>query len=125
MNPGPWKFHERLFIHGNVVVDKDGQILASHVGFANGPLIAAAPSLLEFVQAIAKRQDELGEAARRELKALDLGITAERPRTGTANALSLRSATILASAEILAGKSAKQARAGSDRPRTIEQSGGG
>src|SRR5262245_49712823 len=90
MNQGPWKFHERLFVHGNVVVDKDGKILASHVSFTNGPLIAAAPCLLDFVRAVAKRQDDRGQAARSGLKALDLGLTAAEPSPQSATTVSLR-----------------------------------
>lgn len=102
MNPGPWKFHERLFVHDHIVVDKNGEIVATRVSFMNGPLIAAAPSLLEFVRAIATRQDELGEAARNELELLGVGIAAERPLTEAAKVVSLRAAGVLALADFRA-----------------------
>jgi len=72
MSPGPWKFHTSLRGHERVIVDAEGRILAINVPIEDGPTMAAAPALREFLEAIARRSDLLGVRARDELKLLGL-----------------------------------------------------
>jgi len=72
MSPFPWKFHSSLHGQVHVIADAQGRILASNVPVEDGPAMAAAPLLVEFLEAIAKRSDLLGVRARDELKLLGL-----------------------------------------------------
>ena len=55
--PGPWMFHERPqgeYHYGYTIGDGPTSIVSTAWGEANARLIAAAPDLLEALQAIAK-----------------------------------------------------------------------
>lgn len=53
MSPGPWSFHQHHYGLQNVVIDADHRVLASHIRFDNGPMIAASPALLHALTLIA------------------------------------------------------------------------
>jgi len=67
MSPAPWKFHTHRDGYRNVVVDGHGCREVANVKIADGLLIAAAPALLQFVQTLVDRQDEVGNEAKRTL----------------------------------------------------------
>ncbi len=52
--PGRWSFHDQIYGLSNVVLDADGRRICNHVSRDIGPLIAAAPTLLESLWRISR-----------------------------------------------------------------------
>lgn len=52
--PGPWTFHDAIYGLQNVVLDADGRRICNHVSRDIGPVIAAAPGLLEALWRISR-----------------------------------------------------------------------
>jgi len=60
--PSPWSFHATKYGLRNVVVDADQEPIASGVPPGSGPLVAAAPDLLEALETVAQ-EAPVGTAA--------------------------------------------------------------
>ncbi len=52
--PSPWSFHAARYGLRNVVVDANQEPIASNIPLGSGPLVAAAPDLLEALETVAK-----------------------------------------------------------------------
>lgn len=69
-SPPPWRFLRSCYGVGNVIIDADKRILASHVPVDDGPTMAAAPTLSAVLRRVAAKLpigDELGDLARRAI----------------------------------------------------------
>ena len=51
-SPGPWAFHEYRHGLNNVLIDRLGHHLCSHLRYGDGPLMAAAPSMVDLLNDI-------------------------------------------------------------------------
>jgi len=60
--PSPWSFHAAKYGLRNVVVDANQESIASGVPPGSGPLVAAAPDLLEALETVAQ-EAPVGTAA--------------------------------------------------------------
>lgn len=75
-SPAPWRFHATRYGVSHAVVDADGRILFAHVPVHDGPLVAAAPTMLAVLRRVAARLpegDELGDLARRAINKVEDG----------------------------------------------------
>jgi hypothetical protein len=51
-SPGPWAFHELQYGLNNVLLDRDGHHLCSHIRCGDGPVMAAAPAMVDLLNDI-------------------------------------------------------------------------
>lgn len=68
MSVGPWSFHQYLYGFSHVICDADGRIIASSVVANDGPLMAAAPTLLHALKRIAAIEGPAQEIAARAIE---------------------------------------------------------
>lgn len=48
-SPGPWAFETHRYGLANVLLDRDGRVLGTHLRFGNGPLMAEAPAMADLL----------------------------------------------------------------------------
>jgi hypothetical protein len=51
-SPGPWTFHTHAYGLNNVLLDRLGHHLCSHLRYGDGPLMAAAPAMVDLLNDI-------------------------------------------------------------------------
>jgi hypothetical protein len=44
-SPAPWAFDTHRYGLANVLLDRDGRVLGTHLRYGNGPLMAEAPAM--------------------------------------------------------------------------------
>jgi hypothetical protein len=48
-SPAPWAFETCRYGLANVLLDRDGRVLGTHLRYGNGPLMAAAPAMADLL----------------------------------------------------------------------------
>lgn len=48
-SPGPWAFETLRYGLSNVLLDRDGHVLGTHLRYGNGPLMAEAPAMADLL----------------------------------------------------------------------------